>query len=93
MADRPIVADNKPAKVALEKGKTYYFCACGRSANQPFCDGSHVSTSFMPKAFTAQENGDAWLCQCKHTANAPFCDGTHKRFAVDQIGKEGPGTG
>jgi len=87
----PIVSDNKPVKVDLEKDAEYHFCVCGRSKKQPFCDGSHVGTSFKPKAFTAQESGDAYLCACKHTGNAPFCDGTHKQFSSDQVGKEGPG--
>lgn len=87
----PIVANNKPAKVALEKDKEYYFCACGRSANQPFCDGSHAGTGFKPKSFVAEESGDAYLCQCKHSMNLPFCDGTHKQFDAAAVGKEGPG--
>lgn len=88
---KPTVADNKPAKVTLNKGEEYYFCSCGQSSNQPFCDGSHAGTSFEPKAFSAEESGDAYLCQCKHSANLPFCDGTHKQFDADAIGKEGPG--
>ena len=86
-----IVADNKPVKVALNKGEEYYFCVCGRSKNQPFCDGSHVGTEFKPKAFIAENDGDAYLCACKHTDNAPFCDGSHKQFDAGDIGKEGPG--
>ncbi len=88
----PVIANNKPIKVSLSKGKEYWFCACGRSSNQPFCDGSHAGTEFKPKAFVAQDDGDAWLCRCKHTANAPYCDGTHKQFDDSQVGKEGPGT-
>ncbi|MCL9781585.1 glutamate synthase-related protein [Vibrio sp. S4M6] len=88
---KPIIADNKPKKVELKKGTDYYFCACGRSKNQPFCDGSHAGTDFAPKAFTADDDGDAYLCACKHTANTPFCDGSHKQFSSDQVGKEGPG--
>jgi glutamate synthase domain-containing protein 2 len=88
---KPIIANNKPAKVNLEKDKEYYFCTCGRSNNQPFCDGSHVGTGFKPKPFTAEKSGDAYLCQCKHSANLPFCDGTHKQFDNSAIGKEGPG--
>src|SRR5690554_2403917 len=88
---KPIIANNKPAKVELTEGKEYYFCACGRSRNQPFCDGSHVGTEFKPKQFTAEKSGDAYLCQCKHSANLPYCDGTHKKFDDTTIGKEGPG--
>ena len=87
----PIIFDNKPKKVTLEKGEEYYFCACGRSSSQPYCDGSHKGTGFTPKAFTAEESGDAYLCACKHSANTPFCDGTHKQFSSEQVGKEGPG--
>jgi len=74
----PTIAAKNPVKVELEAGKTYYFCTCGKSATQPFCDGSHKGSEFAPKAFTAGKAGPAWLCQCKHTANAPYCDGTHK---------------
>jgi glutamate synthase domain-containing protein 2 len=88
---KPIVANNKPAKVTLTTGDEYYFCACGRSSNQPFCDGSHAGTDFKPKSFVAEESGDAYLCQCKHAANLPFCDGSHKQFDDAAIGKEGPG--
>ncbi|MCL1049020.1 glutamate synthase-related protein [Shewanella abyssi] len=88
---KPIVADNKPIKVDLSKDQQYYFCTCGRSKNQPFCDGSHAGTDFKPKNFTAQEDGDAYLCRCKHSANLPFCDGSHKQFSNEQVGHEGPG--
>lgn len=88
---KPIISGNKPHKVELEQGKEYYFCVCGRSANQPFCDGSHKATSFKPLAFTADEDGSAYLCACKHTGNAPFCDGTHNQFSDQQVGDEGPG--
>jgi len=88
---KPIISDNKPKAVTLEKGEEYYFCTCGRSSNQPFCDGSHAGTEFSPKGFTAEESGESYLCACKHTANAPFCDGSHKEFTDEQVGKEGPG--
>jgi methylamine---glutamate N-methyltransferase subunit C len=91
VADKPIVSANRPKKVTLERGKQYHFCVCGRSANQPFCDGSHAGSGFRPLAFTAKESGDAFLCACKHTHNAPYCDGSHKQFAQDAVGKPGPG--
>ena len=89
--DKPIVANNKPAKVSLTAGEEYHFCTCGRSSNQPFCDGSHAGTSFTPRAFTAEKTDSAWLCQCKHSADAPFCDGSHKRFSDSEVGQPGDG--
>ncbi len=88
---KPVIADNKPVKVELTEGQEYYFCACGRSRNQPFCDGSHAGSDFTPQSFVAESGGDAWLCRCKHSASAPYCDGTHQRFGDDQVGQEGPG--
>ena len=76
----PIIAAKQPAQVQLEAGKTYYWCRCGRSKAQPFCDGSHKGTEFTPLAFTLDAPRDAWLCQCKHTASPPYCDGTHKKL-------------
>lgn len=89
--DKPIVADNKPVQVNLKKGQEYHFCTCGRSKSQPFCDGSHVGTTFTPRVIVSDEDQDAWLCACKHTSNTPFCDGSHKQFSDAEIGKEGPG--
>ena len=85
---KPRVADNKPIPVELKAGEEYYFCSCGKSANQPFCDGSHAGTEFSPKPFTGAEDGEAYLCQCKQTANPPFCDGTHAQVPDDQVGEE-----
>jgi len=87
----PVIADNKPKAVELKQGEEYYFCTCGRSAKQPFCDGSHKGTAFTPRPFKADKDETAYLCACKHTGNAPFCDGTHKKFSQDQVGQEGPG--
>jgi len=78
MTDTPEVPQKAPYKVELEAGKTYFWCACGKSQNQPFCDGSHKGGSFTPTKFTAEESKTAFLCGCKHSAKAPFCDGTHK---------------
>lgn len=78
MTDVPNIAQKAPFKVELEAGKTYFWCSCGKSANQPFCDGSHKGSSFTPMKHTAEEAKTAWLCGCKHSANKPFCDGAHK---------------
>lgn len=85
---KPTVADKKPTRVQLKAGEEYYYCTCGGSGNQPFCDGSHKGTGFTPKAFIPEQNGEAYLCQCKQTANPPFCDGSHAKVPSDQVGKE-----
>lgn len=71
-------AADEPVEVTLEAGKNYAWCACGRSATQPFCDGSHKGTGLSPVVFRADKTGTAWLCRCKQTQNAPYCDGSHK---------------
>ncbi len=76
---KPVIAAREPAVQELEPS-TYYWCACGRSKNQPFCDGSHQGTGFEPLAFEITERKQVALCQCKHTANPPWCDGTHNRL-------------
>ena len=74
----PTIAQKAPYAVPVEAGKTYYWCACGKSANQPFCDGSHKGSDFTPSAVTAEKDGTAYLCGCKHSKNGAYCDGTHK---------------
>lgn len=76
--EKPKRAGDFPTVVKLEEGKTYAWCACGQSANQPFCDGSHKTTTFKPVVFKAGKSEEAHLCMCKQTKNAPFCDGSHK---------------
>jgi CDGSH iron-sulfur domain-containing protein 3 len=73
-----IVAQKAPYKADFEAGKTYYWCTCGRSANQPFCDGSHKAVGMAPQAVTADKTGPAWLCGCKQSKNPPYCDGSHR---------------
>jgi mannose-6-phosphate isomerase-like protein (cupin superfamily)/CDGSH-type Zn-finger protein len=74
----PVVARPKPCLVNLKAGRTYFWCSCGRSAKQPFCDGSHKGTDFSPVQFTAGvQDEELLLCGCKHTRDAPFCDGAH----------------
>jgi CDGSH-type Zn-finger protein len=78
----PVVAEKRPAVLVLKPGETYWWCACGLSKNQPYCDGSHEGTDFSPIEFTVEEkkNDKYALCQCKRTANAPFCDGAHRKL-------------
>ena len=76
----PVAAQKAPYPHAVEAGKTYYWCACGLSARQPFCDGSHKDTGIAPKPFVAEMGGTAYLCGCKQSANAPYCDGSHSRL-------------
>lgn len=73
----PTIAQRGPYVVEVEEGKTYAWCACGLSANQPFCDGSHRGGEFTPIRFVAEKSETVFLCGCKHTANPPFCDGSH----------------
>lgn len=87
--DGPVIADNKPVMVDLTKGEEKYFCTCGRSASQPFCDGSHAGTSFVPLAFNAESDGSAALCACKASANFPYCDGSHAQIPDSKVGQIG----
>lgn len=73
-----VVAAKAPIGVDLEEGKSYFWCSCGRSAKQPFCDGSHKETTFTPLKHEAASSEKKFLCACKQTKNPPFCDGTHK---------------
>jgi CDGSH-type Zn-finger protein len=76
----PNIAQRGPFQVSVEAGKEYWWCACGRSKSQPFCDGSHKGSGFAPVQYTADATGDAWFCGCKHTGSKPLCDGTHQRL-------------
>ncbi|RLL50511.1 glutamate synthase [Mariprofundus sp. EBB-1] len=77
---KPVIAAKFPKGVELKAGEEYHWCACGRSKNQPFCDGSHRGTDFTPVAFKAETSEEAYLCMCKHTKNPPYCDGSHKNL-------------
>jgi len=74
----PTVAQKGSYPTELEAGKDYYWCACGLSAKQPFCDGSHKTTAMKPMKFSVEESRTAGLCGCKQSAKAPFCNGSHK---------------
>jgi CDGSH-type Zn-finger protein len=76
----PVVAQKSPYPVAVEAGKAYYWCACGMSKSQPFCDGAHKGSEFAPVKYAADESKTVYFCGCKATANPPFCDGAHNRL-------------
>ena len=76
--DEPLIAQKEPYRVEVEAGKAYWWCACGQSKAQPFCDGSHKGTAFAPLKYQAERNGPVWFCGCKRTKSPPTCDGSHK---------------
>ncbi len=75
--NEPVIAQKAPIEAEVEEGKTYFWCACGRSGNQPFCDGSHKGTEFTPIQYAAAKSEKVFFCCCKNSATAPLCDGTH----------------
>ena len=81
----PKVAGKQPVKIDLEAGE-HYWCACGHSKSQPFCDGSHRGTGIEPLAFTVEESQEGYLCLCKQTRNPPFCDGSHNHLGAESMG-------
>ncbi len=80
MSEKAECPQKAPYKLPVEAGKTYFWCSCGKSANQPFCDGKHKDSDFSPLKYTAEKTGDVYFCGCKATARAPMCDGTHKKL-------------
>lgn len=77
---KPVVAATSPFAVDVEKGKDYYWCSCGKSKNQPFCDGSHAGSEFAPTKYTAEESKTVYFCGCKNSKNGAFCDGSHSKL-------------
>jgi CDGSH-type Zn-finger protein len=78
--DTPDIPQKSPYAVNVEAGKKYWWCACGRSKSQPFCDGSHKGTAFTPVEYIAEKSEKLWFCGCKHSASKPLCDGSHKKL-------------
>ena len=76
----PDIFQKSPLPTEMEECKTYFWCACGKSAEQPYCDGSHMGTEFSPVKYTAEKTGKVFFCGCKHSAKAPLCDGTHSKL-------------
>lgn len=73
----PVIAQKSPIAVAVEAGKSYWWCACGKSATQPFCDGAHAGSGFTPVEYRAEQSGTVYFCGCKHSASGALCDGSH----------------
>jgi CDGSH-type Zn-finger protein len=80
MSDVPEIGGRAPLPIDVEAGKSYWWCACGRSKRQPFCDGSHKGSEFSPIQYDATESKTVFFCGCKHSGGKPFCDGTHSRL-------------
>lgn len=80
MSDVPIIAQKAPYPVEVSAGKTYFWCACGKSAKQPFCDGSHKDTGINPTKYTAEADRTVYFCGCKASAKSPLCDGSHNKL-------------
>ncbi|MGI9370823.1 MAG: CDGSH iron-sulfur domain-containing protein [Ruegeria sp.] len=80
MTDAPNIAQKSPFPIEVVEGKSYFWCACGKSQRQPFCDGSHKGTEFEPVKYTAEATKKVFFCGCKHSSNKPLCDGTHSKI-------------
>ena len=76
----PVIAQKSPFGVDVEEGKSYWWCACGLSKEQPFCDGSHKGTGLVPSEYAAEKSGTLYFCGCKNTMDTPLCDGTHSKL-------------
>jgi CDGSH-type Zn-finger protein len=76
----PVIAQKAPLPIEVEEGKSYFWCSCGKSSKQPFCDGSHEGSDFTPVKYDATETVTKYFCACKHTDSQPLCDGSHSKL-------------
>ncbi len=76
----PHIAQKSPYPTPVEAGKTYWWCGCGQSKNQPFCDGSHKGGEFAPTKYQAEKDGTVYFCGCKHSGKGVLCDGSHSKI-------------
>jgi len=79
---QPVCAQKSPYKMEVEAGQSYWWCACGKSGTQPFCDGSHKGSGFEPLPYVAERAMKVYFCSCKRSAKAPLCDGSHKALPL-----------
>jgi len=79
-ASKPVIAQKSPYAIEVEQGKSYWFCSCGKSTTQPFCDGAHQGSDFAPKEFKAEKSETVYFCGCKHSSNGMTCDGNHQNL-------------
>ena len=77
---KPVIASTIPVTVEVKEGESYWWCTCGRSANQPWCDGSHAGTDFTPLEYVAPRTRTLSMCTCKHTHKGPYCDNSHRNL-------------
>ena len=80
MSETPEIGGRKPLPINVEAGKSYWWCACGKSASQPFCDGSHKGSEFAPTQYKADESKTVYFCGCKQSKNGALCDATHRNI-------------
>jgi CDGSH-type Zn-finger protein len=80
MSEMPEIGGRAPLPIDVEAGQTYWWCACGRSKSQPFCDGSHKGTAFSPIEWKAETSEEVYFCACKRSGKRPLCDGSHKKL-------------
>ncbi|MGB0854682.1 MAG: CDGSH iron-sulfur domain-containing protein [Pikeienuella sp.] len=80
MSDAPIIAQKAPFPVEVEEGKTYFWCSCGKSTTQPFCNGAHKDTGLSPVKYTAEKSGKVFFCGCKNSGRGALCDGAHNKL-------------
>ena len=76
----PEIGGRAPLPIEVTAGESYWWCACGRSKSQPFCDGSHEGTAFEPMEWSAPKTGRVFFCTCKRTSKMPLCDGSHNKL-------------
>ena len=76
----PEITQKAPYVVEVESGKTYWWCSCGKSQSQPFCDGSHKGSGLSPVEYKASKDEKVWFCGCKHSLKGALCDGQHKNL-------------